>query len=86
MSKMHPNFKAKYPRSVAAGLAPVIVGVNEPAGFDDDAVLQSLGQTRYNNFVATVKNVFSCGHRIKNGVEVHCFYASDLETFLVNGG
>jgi hypothetical protein len=30
--------------------------------------------------------VFSCGHRVKNGVEVHCIYAADLELFLVNGG
>jgi hypothetical protein len=99
---MHPNFKAKYPKScnpAASGglaLAPVITATArvgrdvlpmvEHGGFDSDDVLAALGQSRFNNLMAGVKSVFSCGHRLKNGVEVHCVYAADLESFLNNGG
>jgi hypothetical protein len=83
----HPNFSATFPRSVALGLRPVSTGpgVAHP-GFDQDDVQVKLGNTRFNNLMATVSSVFSCGHRTEGGVELHAIYASDLEAFLRNGG
>ena len=95
-----PAFKAMYKQSAALTVAtqPILPastapGVEHP-GFDDDDVKTALGITRYNALMAAIVSgapgysgsVFSCGHRVKNGVEVHCIYASDLELFLKNGG
>jgi len=94
------NFKARYPRSVGLGLEPVRTapasrnsdGVQH-AGFDEDAVKGKLGAARYASFMSKLVNdkaysgsVFSCGHRITNGVEAHAIYADDLERFLASGG
>ena len=83
----HPNFKAQYPMSTALGLAPVSTSPGvELAGFDEDAVRAKLGDARYFALMAKVTNVFSCGHRLKNGVEAHAIYANDVESFLKAGG
>lgn len=80
------------PVSVRPGSAPPTQPAVELPGFDNDQVLAALGQARYNNLVTAIKTagysgaVFSCGHRTVNGVEVHCFYASDVEKFLAAGG
>jgi hypothetical protein len=87
MTDIHPGFKAMYPMSIALGLVPVSTGpsVTHP-GFDEDEVKAKLGATRFNNLMAKVTNVFSCGHRLKAGVEAHAIYANDLEAFLKGGG
>ena len=92
--KMHPNFKGMFPRSVALGLKPAAMPNGaDHAGFDDDDLKAALGAARYANFTAAVAAgkpysgaCFSCGHRTKNGIEVHCWYAADLELFIANGG
>lgn len=80
------------PVSTRPANAPPTQPPVELPGFDNDAVKAALGTTRYNNLVAAIVTagysgaVFSCGHRTVNGVEVHCFYASDVEKFLAGGG
>lgn len=93
-----PQAKSMYPRCATLNLQFVQApgaSANELPGFDDEMVLKALGQTRYNNLMATVKNVFVCAHRSygkapttgkPTGTEVHCIYAKDLEAFLAAGG
>jgi hypothetical protein len=96
---MHPNFAAMYPLSTHLGLVPVSTGKEvEHAGFDIDEVEKALRPERFQKFAATLKRVFSCGHRnwpadhrpdehpeaYKNNCEVHCVYAEDLEDFLAS--
>lgn len=96
----HPNFVGQFPKSaqpVAKGglaLIPATIGDTQQSGFDENDVKAALGVTRFNNLMTSIAGgkpfsgaVFSCGHaKDKNGVEVHCIYASDLELFLKNGG
>jgi hypothetical protein len=89
---MHPNFAAMYPLSTHLGLVPVSTAKDvEHAGFDIDEVEKALRPERFRKFSATLKQVFSCGHRSwpadhpeesKRNCEVHCVYAEDLEDFL----
>jgi len=90
----NPNVKTLFPQSAALGLQFVSTapGVDHP-GFDEDDVKAKLGATRFNNLMAKVKFVFSCGHRVYPandargaGCEAHAIYASDLEAFLKGGG
>lgn len=93
-----PQAKAMYPRCAALNIqfvqAPGSTGSELP-GFDDEVVLTAIGQVRYGNLMAKVKNVFVCAHRSygrtpttgkPSGTEVHCIYAKDLESFLAAGG
>lgn len=82
-----PNARYMYPKSAALGLSFVCPSPgNEYPGFDEDEVKAKLGDSRFANLMKTVKSVFSCGHRIKNGAEAHAIYAYDLESFLNGGG
>lgn len=92
----HPTFQLMYPRSTALGLEPVeSTSGNEVAGFDLDAVAARLGETRFQNLMAGLKEDFVCGHRAHppdhpeerlRGTEVHCLWAKDLEAFLDQEG
>lgn len=90
---MPPAFAQQFPLSTALGVKPVAKGTQ--ALFDSDEVSKVLGTTRYNNLVAKLKVVYSCGHRLwpanhaepnKRNAEVHCIGADDLEAFLKAGG
>lgn len=84
MQTITDGFKAQFPKSVKLGLGPVVGGA---PGFDQDDVRKMLGQARFNKLMAKVKSVFSCGHRVDDtGVEIHCLYAQDVESFLAAGG
>ena len=97
---MTSNLKSMYPLSAALDLEAVRTapatrnsdGVQH-SGFDEDQVKSKLGAARFTSFMMKLVNdkaysgsVFSCGHALKNGVEAHAIYATDLELFLRNGG
>lgn len=85
----------QFPLSAALGVKPVATASGNHPGFDMDEVQKKLGNTRFQNLMAKVKAVFSCGHRHwpsdhpmpeRRNAEVHCVYADDLEQFLKAGG
>jgi hypothetical protein len=86
---MHPDFAARYPKSVALGLRPAD-GIHP--GFEDVEVEKALGPERYKALMKGVQQVFCCGHRHygaghpRAGYEVHVVYADDVEKFLAEKG
>ncbi len=56
----HPDFGRWYPRCAALGLRVVNAG----PGFDSLELEAAFGAARYAALMKTVKEMFSCGHRL----------------------
>ena len=95
------KFFNQYPTTKVLKIQPITLGDQGANGrlldvFDSDDVKAALGVTRFNLLMtpAWVKQVYSVGHRnwpfthaetAKQGAEVHCIAASDLDRFLKAG-